>query len=261
MKFDKLVDGILSANFVVEQTGKTIVIFPGGFHPFHIGHKSVFDNIKNQFPNADTYIAITDYTAERPFTAQEKKMIISSTGIDPNKIAVVKSPFKSEEILKNYNPKADKVIFAVSEKERTDPKKAGLFTRTKKDGTPSYFQDYTGGEMMPFEKNGYIYVFPTEEFNIGGKKFKSASQLREYYKTLKELSKIDFLKNLYIKNLDKIKALFDKKLTGSAEENEMSVFIDKERLKDENEKLGGDGIFLNPPYQTDNRLTVGRMKY
>lgn len=262
MKYYSLVNDILEKILFSEQSknNKTIVIFPGGFHPFHVGHKSVFDNIKNQFPFADSYIAITDYTAERPFSANEKKMLINSTGIDINRIAVVKSPFKSEEILKNYNPKKDFVIFAVSEKERNDPKKAGLFTRVKKDGTPSYFQDYTGENMKPFEKHGYIYVFPTEEFTIDNKKFRSASQLRNYYITLDNDGKYNLLKSLYIKNLDKIKTLFDNKLNASSEENEILSFLDKERIKDENKKLGGDGIYFNPPYKVDGGISVGRMK-
>jgi len=261
MKFDILVEKILSTKFLVERVGKKIVIFPGGFHPFHLGHKSVFDNIKNQFPDADSYIAITDYTEDRPFTAKEKKLIISSTGVDGKKVVQVKSPFRSEEILKNYNPDKDVVIFAISEKERNDPKKAGLFTRTKKDGTPSYFQDYDPSSLQTFGKHGYIFVFPTEEFSIAGKKFKSASQLREFYKSLKDKEKTSLLKSMYIKNIDQIKKLFDKRLAGSSEENEMSQFIDKERIKDENKAFGVDGIYKNPPYLVDNEISVGRMKY
>lgn len=259
MKFDSLVEKILSTKIIVEQASKKIVIFPGGFHPFHLGHKSVFDNIKNQFTDADSYIAITDYTEERPFTANEKKLIISSTGIDGKKVVQVKSPFRSEEILKNYNPEKDIVIFAVSEKERNDPKKAGLFTRIKKDGTPSYFQDYDPNNLQPFGKHGYIFVFPTEEFSIAGKKFKSASQLRNFYRSLKDKEKTSLLKSMYVKNIDQIKKLFDKRLVGSAEENE--IFIDRERIKDENKSLGIDGIYKNPPYLVDNEISVGRMKY
>ena len=46
---------------------KTIVVFPGGFHPFHKGHLFVFDELKKRFPSADLYIASSDYTGERPF--------------------------------------------------------------------------------------------------------------------------------------------------------------------------------------------------
>jgi hypothetical protein len=261
MNFDILFEGILK-KYISENIGKKIVIFPGGFHPFHLGHKSVFDNIEKQFPDTDTYIAITDYTEERPFTADEKKLIIQSTGINGSKIKVVKSPFRSEEILKKYNPKKDIVIFAISEKERNDPKKAGLFTRIKKDGTPSYFQDYTTTGLQPFEKHGYIYVFPSIEFKINGKAYASASQLRNEYKKLNDKQKISFLKQLYKFNFDAIKKIFDAKLDSKSEEDESinatGTELDKQRLGDE---LKNSQSYINtPPYQVDGQLTVGRFK-
>jgi cytidyltransferase-like protein len=206
--FDLLVEDLLKGN------GKLIVIFPGGFHPFHKGHKSVYDSIKRKFPEADAYIAISDFTKDRPFTAEEKKLIISSTGIDPNVVKVVKSPLRSEEVLKQYDPEKDRVIFARSQKDKGDPELKSLFTRVKKDGSPSYFQDFKEGqELMPFNKHGYIYLFPTRSFNVLGYNFESASQLRELYKNLSEEDKIKLLNGLYSKNIDKIKRIFDSRLT------------------------------------------------
>lgn len=261
MNFELLAEKLLKKHFFVEQAGKTIVIFPGGFHPFHLGHKSIFDNIQKTFPNAETYIAITGYTEERPFTATEKKLIIASTGIDPKHIVEVKSPFRAEEILKNYNPSKDKVIFAVSEKEKLDPTRKSLFTRTKKDGTPSYFQDYTSEDMAPFGKHGYIYIFPSIKFgkDVFGKDIKSASELRNLYSNLKDSQKLQLIKKMYISNFDKIKKIFDKHLNGSGEEEEMNSFLNREIMKDKNKEF--NDVYLNPPYKVDNELTVGRMKY
>ena len=200
--------------FENEQTGKTIVIFPGGFHPFHKGHKSIFDNIVKTFPNADKYIAIADFTKDRPFTANEKKLIISSTGIDPNVVRVVKSPFKAEEILSQYNPEKDTAIFAMSEKEKQDPKKASFFNPLKKDGSPAYFQQYqTKTQLQPFGKHGYIYVFPTIDFKLLGKSFRSASELRQYYQSLNDEQKIALLNDMYTDNVEQIKKIFDERLT------------------------------------------------
>ena len=196
-----------------ETAGKTIVIFPGGFHPFHKGHKSIFDNIVNTFPSADKYIAIADYTKDRPFTAEEKKLIISSTGIDPSVTQVVKSPFKSEEILSKYNPEQDVAIFAMSEKEKQDPKKASFFNPYKKDGTPAYFQQYQNSQnLQPFGKHGYIYVFPTIDFKLLNKSFRSASELRGFYQSLNDEQKMALLRDMYIKNFDQIKKIFDERL-------------------------------------------------
>lgn len=195
------------------NSGKTIVIFPGGFHPFHKGHKSIYDNIVRTFPQADKYIAISDYTKDRPFTADEKKLIISSTGISPDAVKVVKSPFKAEEILTNYNPEKDVVIFAMSEKEKNDPKKASFFNPHKKDGSLAYFQQYnSNAPLQPFGKHGYIYIFPTIDFKLLNKSFRSASELRQYYRSLNDEQKTALLNDMYIKNVEQIKSIFDERL-------------------------------------------------
>lgn len=263
MKFDSLFENILTRYITEAALPRTIVIFPGGFHPFHKGHKSVFENLEKKFPQADSYIAISDYTKERPFTADEKKLIISSTGINPDKVKVVKSPFRAEEILKKYNPKTDKVIFAVSEKEKADPAKASLFTRVKKDGTPSYFQDYKEGELEPFEKHGYIVTFPSITFNVGGTNIKRAKQLREMYMSLNDKQRLALVKAMYNKNHDIIKKIFDERLQAPSEENEMNSLLQRQDLEDyaRYKTGGGNDVFANPPYQVDGGLTIGRMKY
>lgn len=260
MKFNFVIESILKKHIIFEAAGKTIVVFPGGFHPFHLGHKSIFDNIQKTFPGADSYIAITDYTEERPFTAEEKKLIILSTGIEPSKVIQVKSPFRPEEILKKYNPKTDNVIFAVGEKEKYDPSRKSLFIRTKKDGSPSYFQDYVPGKPLEsFDKHGYIYLFPTMRFgkDVFGSNIQSASELRKKYNSLNNNQKINLIKKLYVKNVDKIKKIFDLHL--SNEESDESPEIAKELMKDKDKSF--NDVYLNPPYKVDSQLTVGRMKY
>ena len=46
---------------------KKLVIIPGGFHPFHAGHKALYDAAVAQFPKADVFIAATDDKSNRPF--------------------------------------------------------------------------------------------------------------------------------------------------------------------------------------------------
>jgi hypothetical protein len=263
MNFDKLFESIINSYVVEAVLPRTVVIFPGGFHPFHKGHKSVFENLEKKFPQADSFIAISDYTKERPFTADEKKLIISSTGINTDKVKVVKSPFRAEEILKKYNPKTDKVIFAVSEKERSDPAKSSLFTRVKKDGTPSYFQDYKEGDLQPFEKHAYIVTFPSITFNIGGSMIKRAKQLREMYVSLDDKQKQNLIKSMYDKNHDIIKKIFDERLQASSEENEMNSILQRQDLQDyaRYKSGGGNDVFASPPYQVGGNSSVGRMNY
>jgi cytidyltransferase-like protein len=55
---------------------KTVVIMPGGFHPFHAGHIALYNQAVEAFPGADVYVAATDDTSKRtfPFVVKEKRL-------------------------------------------------------------------------------------------------------------------------------------------------------------------------------------------
>lgn len=192
---------------------KLIVILPGGFHPFHKGHAALFKKTQEMFPAADSFIAVTGYTKDRPFDLKEKFKLMEAAGVDLNKVKEVKSPYQSLEILKNYNKDKDRVIFIASEKEKQDPEKASLFTRVKKDGNPSYFQDFKNLESMDvFAKHGYILLLPTIRFSLLGKEINSASDIRSMYKGSNDNQKLEIVKSLYNTNLNEVKKILDKHL-------------------------------------------------
>lgn len=194
-------------------SGKTIIILPGGFHPFHVGHAELFKKSQEKFPNADTFIAVTGYTKDRPFPFNEKLELMKAAGVDMSKVKEVKSPYQSLEILKNYNPDTDKVVFIASEKEKLDPEKASIFQRVKKDGSPSYFQDFKNLESMTsFKNHGYILLLPTINFNLLGKQIKSATEIRDLYKNSNDEQKMEIIKSLYKSDFDKVKQILDKHL-------------------------------------------------
>ena len=45
----------------------TVVIMPGGFHPFHTGHMALYNSAKKAFPGADVYVAASNDTKTTPF--------------------------------------------------------------------------------------------------------------------------------------------------------------------------------------------------
>jgi hypothetical protein len=172
---------------------KKIVICPGGFHPFHAGHYSLYQAAKKKFPDADIYLAATDDTKNRPFPFEIKKKLAQLAGVDPNQFIQVKSPFKAEEITKNYNPEQDMLIFVRSEKDRTEQPKPG---GTKKDGSPSYFQPYNNRANATFAKHAYIDYLPTVEFGPG---IKSATEIRNSWPKLNKKQKLAMVLSLYPK--------------------------------------------------------------
>jgi cytidyltransferase-like protein len=62
---------------------KQIVIMPGGFHPFHAGHASLYQSAVKSFPNAEVYVAATNDTKTRPFPFSIKEKLAKLAGVAP----------------------------------------------------------------------------------------------------------------------------------------------------------------------------------
>lgn len=169
----------------------TIVIIPGGFHPFHAGHMSLYNAARKAFPDAQVYVAATNSQEERPFPFAIKEKLAKVSGVKPGSFVQVKSPFQAKEITQHYDPENDILIFVRSEKDRNEsPKPGGM----KKDGTPAYFQPYTGENLAPFSKHAYFAYLPTVKFGPG---IQSATEIRKAWPTLDDRRKTAMVMSLY----------------------------------------------------------------
>lgn len=164
---------------------------PGGFHPFHAGHYALYQSALEAFPGADVYVAASNDQKARPFPFEIKEKLAKLAGVKPGRFVQVKSPFMPKEITQNYDPENDVVIFVRSEKDRNEQPKPG---GTKKDGSPAYFQPYTGKDMQPFGKHAYIDYLPTVEFGPG---IKSATEIRNAWPKLNDKQKTAMVMSLY----------------------------------------------------------------
>jgi hypothetical protein len=169
----------------------TIVIMPGGFHPFHAGHYALYRSAVDAFPDADVYVAATNDTSARPFPFAIKEKLAKLAGVAPNRFVQVKSPFKAEEVTARYNPEQDTLIFVRSDKDRGSPPQPG---GVKKDGSPSYLQPWTGKNVEPFAQHAYMAYLPTVEFGPG---MTSATQIRSAWPSLNEKRKTALVMSLY----------------------------------------------------------------
>ena len=97
----------------------TIVVMPGGFHPFHAGHASLYQSALEAFPGAEVYVAATNDTKTRPFPFAIKEKLAKVAGVKPGHFVQVKSPFQPREITSNFDPEQDVLIFVRSEKDKT----------------------------------------------------------------------------------------------------------------------------------------------
>ena len=168
-----------------------IVVMPGGFHPFHAGHFALYQSAKKAFPDAQIYVAATNDQSTRPFPFALKEKLAKLAGVEPGHFVQVKSPFQCKEITSHYNPESDVLVFVRSEKDRNEQPKPG---GTKKDGSPAYFQPYTGKDMQPFGKHAYMAYLPTVEFGPG---ITSATQIRTAWPTLNDKRKLALVMSLY----------------------------------------------------------------
>lgn len=151
---------------------KKLVIMPGGFHPFHAGHKALYDAAKQAFPSAEIYVAATADTSERPFPFPIKEKLARLAGIPPHRFIQVKSPFRANEITQHFDPNNTQLIFVRSEKDRDEqPHPGGV----KKDGSPAYLQPYKRNGLQPMSKHGYMAYLPVVQFGPG---MTSATEIR-----------------------------------------------------------------------------------
>jgi hypothetical protein len=170
----------------------TVVIMPGGFHPFHAGHLALYNSAQKAFPGAEVFVAATNDTSSRPFPFAVKEKLAKLAGVEPGHFVQVKSPFRAEEITSQFNPEKDRLIFVRSEKDAAKPPQAG---GNKKDGSPAYLQPLAGQtNIAPFAQHAYMAYLPTVEFGPG---MTSATEIRSAWPTLNPKRKTALVMSLY----------------------------------------------------------------
>jgi hypothetical protein len=170
----------------------TIVIMPGGFHPFHAGHAALYQSAVKAFPGAEVFVAATNDTSNRPFPFPIKEKLAKLAGVQPGHFVQVKSPFRAEEITAKFDPEKDRLIFVRSEKDADKPPQAG---GVKKNGEPAYLQPLAGQtNIAPFGKHAYMAYLPTVEFGPG---MTSATEIRTAWPQLNDKRKTALVMSLY----------------------------------------------------------------
>jgi hypothetical protein len=170
---------------------KKLVIIPGGFHPFHAGHKALYDAAVAAFPSADVYVAATKDTSNRPFEFPIKEKLAQLAGIPEHRFIQVKSPFRAEEITQHFDPNDTQLIFVRSEKDRNETPQAG---GVKKDGSSSYLQPYKRNGLQPMSQHGYMAYLPVVQFGPG---MTSATEIRAKWPLMTPDQKAELVHALY----------------------------------------------------------------
>jgi len=191
-----------------------LVIYPGRFHPFHLGHKASYDWLTQQFGENAVYIASSDKQNDEdsPFRYEDKVKMVTKLGVPAGRIKKVKNPYQATEITKALSDeeKANTVlVFAVSAKD------AQRFDfKPKADGSPSYLQPLPEKEkaIKPMTQHGYVVITPTVNFRVKGADANSASQIRKLYTAGNDNDRDQIIVDLYGAADPELKAIFDKQL-------------------------------------------------
>ena len=192
--------------------GKVIVVYGGGFQPFHAGHLSSYTQAKQKFKTPDFYVASSNDTKVRPIPFKDKEFLAQQAGVTDDFVQVVQ-PINPEEIMKKYDEKKDVLILVRSER---DPMKY-----TKKDGSPAYYQPFVSiDKCESFETHAYIFVTKKHDFKVNGKEAFSGSQVRKMYSDADSEGRDKIISDLYpkAKSKAKVKKLLDKYIGGGMNE-------------------------------------------
>ena len=218
---------------------KKLVIIPGGFHPFHAGHKALYDAAVAQFPKADVFIAATDDKSTRPFPFKLKKTLAGIAGIPAHRFVQVKSPFQPREITDLYDPETTQLIFIRSDKDSGVAPLPGGF---KKDGSASYLQPLKRNKPENMKQHGFMTYLPTVQFGPG---MTSATEIRGKWPGMSAEEKEDLIVNLYPMNskpmIDKTIEIFDTVL--AEEKQALSMALGSIKKDIEEDKKCGSGEY------------------
>lgn len=145
----------LFESYVAEAGPQLVVLYPGRFQPFHLGHADVFRSLQNKFGRDSVYIATSNKTElpKSPFNFSDKVRLMNAAGVSSDRIIEVTNPYKLPE--PQFNPANTIFIAAVGAPDRDRLKPDSV----KKDGNPSYFKTFESLEKCTTaDQHGYVIV-------------------------------------------------------------------------------------------------------
>ena len=202
-----------------------LVIYPGRFHIFHLGHKAVYDYLVKKYGD-NVYIATSNVQAPvtSPFSYSDKVAMLTKMGVPSSRILQVANPYATAEYTQSSaDPENTVLIFAVGAKDQKLVKDANgkviqrpRFTfATKQDGSPSAIQPLPDNlkKCQPMSTGvAYADVVDTQEFKVLGKSADSASAVRKLYIEGSDADRNQIITDLYGAPYPELKDIFDQKL-------------------------------------------------
>ena len=213
-----------------------LVIYPGRFHIFHLGHKAVYDYLVKKYGD-NVYIATSNIQTPgtSPFSYSDKVAMLTKMGVPSSHILQVANPYATTEYTQSSaDPENTVLIFAVGAKDQKLVKDESgkviqrpRFTfAPKKDGSPSAIQPLPDNlkKCQPMSTGvAYADVVPTQEFKVLGKSADSASAVRKLYIEGNDADRNQIITDLYGAPYPELRDIFDQKL-GNNEPQEGIIY-------------------------------------
>lgn len=192
----------------------TIVIYPGRFHPFHLGHKASYDYLVDKYGADSVYIVTSDKQAPvtSPFTYSDKVEMMTKLGVPASHIVKVRNPYRADEIINDLTPEQKDntaLIFAVSQKD------AERFNfKPKRDGSASYMQPLPEKtkKLQPLTKSAYVELTPTVNFRVQGQDANSATAIRQMFIDGNDADRDQIITDLYGSPDSSLRDMFKQRL-------------------------------------------------
>ena len=83
------------AGYIAESQPRVVVLYPGRFQPFHLGHKDVFQSLQNQYGRDNVWIGTSNKTdpPRSPFNFSDKVQFMHAAGVPSDRIIQVNNPY------------------------------------------------------------------------------------------------------------------------------------------------------------------------
>ncbi len=133
---------------------QVVVLYPGRFQPFHLGHRDVFESLQAKYGRDNVFIATSNKVElpKSPFNFTEKVAFMNAAGVPADRILEVKSPYT---LPSQFDPSNTIFIVAVGEPD-ADRLRPGSY---KKDGNPGYYQKFESvDKSQTADKHGYVII-------------------------------------------------------------------------------------------------------
>lgn len=199
-------------SFVEDSGPQLMVLYPGRFQPFHLGHRDVFSALQNKFGRDNVYISTSNKTEEgrSPFNFSDKLVFMTAAGVPADRVIENTSPYK---LPPQFDPNNTILVVVVGAPD-SDRLRPGSF---KKNGDPGYYQPFTSVEQCKTaDQHGYVVVATERKkvVTIAGKQYDAShgTEVRNLWNSVrnKPQQRTEFITQMFGRDDPELGRVLDK---------------------------------------------------